>query len=86
MKNKLLTSQAEIHCQRAEFWSQITAAGVTSTAGISCVNTPPPKKKNLPYLVVYLSLADLPHPCQFCVNIFFFFFLMTDFICNFRFS
>ena len=77
MKNKLLTSQAEIHCQRAEFWSQITAAGVTSTAGISCVNTPPPKKKLL-YLVVYLSVADLPHPCQFCVNISFFFFFFND--------
>ncbi|KAK7860366.1 hypothetical protein CFP56_039610 [Quercus suber] len=33
LKNQLLTSQAEIHCQRAEFWRQITAAGVTSTAG-----------------------------------------------------
>ncbi|KAK7827649.1 hypothetical protein CFP56_030927 [Quercus suber] len=29
-----LTSQAEIHCQQAEFWRQITAAGDTSTEGV----------------------------------------------------
>nr|POF27235.1 dna topoisomerase 3-alpha [Quercus suber] len=33
-----LTSQAEIHCQQAEFWRQITAAGDTSTEVTDCIS------------------------------------------------
>ncbi|KAL4652919.1 hypothetical protein ACB092_01G266000 [Castanea dentata] len=33
-----LTSQAEIHCQQAEFWRQIAAAGDTSTEVTDCIS------------------------------------------------